>query len=121
MFHFDIDLDVIRRVVAEREAQYAAAMWKEVYRDQPLRMYSQEMSPNLVPPPTPGSSANESDEEEAGSNTPALVSASPVPIPPGEDGADVEAIETRRESINESSNTPKQSPRTSLDNNEYIN
>ncbi len=58
-------LDIIKHVVSEREAQCAAAMWKEVYREQPMRIFTQDVdSPNIVPPPTPGTSDFASDEEE---------------------------------------------------------
>lgn len=57
-------IDIISRVVTEREAECAAAMWKEVYREDPIRLVTQEMNSNLVPPPTPGTSVYATDDEE---------------------------------------------------------
>ncbi|ODM93237.1 Radial spoke head protein 3 [Orchesella cincta] len=55
--------DIIRRVICEREAQCAASMWKEVYTEEPMRVFSGEMDSNIVPPPTPGTSEYTTDEE----------------------------------------------------------
>ncbi|CAL8114016.1 unnamed protein product [Orchesella dallaii] len=55
--------DMIRGVICEREAQCAASMWKEVYTEEPMRVFSGEMDSNIVPPPTPGTSEYTTDEE----------------------------------------------------------